>query len=308
VYLLSGGTVGPQVLPTGAWATVEAWAYGQRLGAALDAGGDADGDGVGDVLAGAPGGDGFACVLPGSLLPDFDWDGVVGQVYGGPDAHLGASVALPGDVDGDGYDDVSTGAPASGAGGAVVLVLGPLAGPVAQDDADVVLVAEGAGDALGVVARVGDLDGDGRADLAVGAPDALAGAGAAWVLVGDPAGWGGLVDAALEVEGAGATGTALAACDLDGDGWPDLALGSPGAASGDGRVAVLYGPVADPGGVVAAGDGSLQVRSPAPGGTLGTALAAAPDLDGDGVADLLAGAPAAASEAGAATLLLGRGF
>jgi hypothetical protein len=128
--------------------------------------GDQDGDGVPDYVAGGPSNDfssppgtGHAMVFSGAtgaLLIDF-----VGAVR----ASFGAAVADAGDIDGDGVDDVAVGAPTPGTGnvyiysGATHALLRKMPGASA---------ASKFGTSL---ANLGDLDGDGVADLAVGAPD-----------------------------------------------------------------------------------------------------------------------------------------
>ncbi|CAL9565265.1 FG-GAP-like repeat-containing protein [Streptomyces sp. Tu 3180] len=119
-----------------------------------------------------------------------DSPGVPGTAEDG-DA-FGTGVRI-GDVDGDGHPDVVTGLPGedlgrvSGAGSVVVLrgtadgLTGAGARAVTQDTADVPGTAE-KDDRFGRAAYLGDANGDGRADLAVGAPGENAGAGSVWCL------------------------------------------------------------------------------------------------------------------------------
>ncbi|WP_246040660.1 FG-GAP-like repeat-containing protein [Streptomyces cadmiisoli] len=95
------------------------------------------------------------------------------------------------DVNGDGYPDVATGVPGEDLGraadaGAVVVLRGGAGGltgagarAVTQNTADVPGAAE-KGDAFGRAVHLGDADGDGRADLAAGAPGENTGAGFVW--------------------------------------------------------------------------------------------------------------------------------
>ena len=153
-----------------------------------------------------------------------------------------------------------------------------------------------------------DFDGDGYADLAVGAPGENVGgkrdAGAVHVLYGSASGptardqvWHqnrkGIKGSA---ERGDRFGEALASGDFDGDGYADLAVGVPhedvGSAPSAGVVQVLYG---GPGGLTARdqlwrlGKGGVP-GSPDGAPRFGRAVAAG-DFDGDGYADLVIGVP-----------------
>jgi hypothetical protein len=170
----------------------------------------------------------------------------------------------------------------------------------------------------GQEARV-DFNGDGFADLAVGAPGegigAAFAAGAVNVLYGSATGlqpspdvfYQGPGGAGGVPEGHDRFGSAVARGDFDGDGFFDLAGGAPGEAVGTataaGAVSVLNG---SSGGLTG---GELFTQANAEDGDeFGSALAAG-DFDGDGFFDLAVGAPGedvgSAIRTGAVTVLFG---
>jgi len=141
---------------------------GSSLGTSLRAAGDVNGDGVCDVIAGAPGGNqGRAIVYSGA-----DGSEIHTIIKSGSGTGFGQSVCGIGDVDGDGFDDVAVAAHQNGQ-------TGPAAGKVwivSGADGDTVLWTingEAAGDNFGTaLGNAGDVTGDGKDDLIVGAANA----------------------------------------------------------------------------------------------------------------------------------------
>ncbi|MCK6530356.1 integrin alpha [Myxococcota bacterium] len=162
--------------------------------------------------------------------------------------------------------------------GAAGIFFGPLSGDWAFSDADVLVAGHRPGDAAGaaISPHPGDLDGDGFADLVVGAPRSDL---------------GGADSGAVYVVGGGA---ALVA-DLDGDGWI-----SPGADCDDGDATVYPGAEERLDGRDGDCDGGIDeidlghsdaVVVGAEGDSLGCIMAVVGDTDGDGVGELLIGSP-----------------
>jgi len=196
--------------------------------------------------------------------------------------------------------------------------------------------AASAGDQFGAALAAGDFDGDGFDDLAVGIPTRDVGvfvdAGSVLALYGGVAGLSGDGHRFFDQDSAGADGTmeeaagpgdrfgeALAAGDFDHDGRDDLAIGAPGealsAGANEGVVQTLYGfpgPVSR--GLRLTGNQVWDEATLAAGGAIepgdrfGSTLVAG-DLNGDGVDDLVVGAPleevAGTVAAGAVTIVCG---
>lgn len=182
------------------------------------------------------------------------------------------------------------------------------------------ILGEDAGDHLGeTVARCGDLDGDGLSDLLVAAPDhaSLASrAGRAYVLQSSrfPELQAQILAASIELqitssEGGAQLGRAMnCAMDFSGDGVSDVLLSAPFEDSpteeGAGAVHLVPGGSSLQGGLVQE-VAAWTIRGSESEAYFGSSLAVG-DVDGDGLADLLVGAPGASSGDGAAFLYLGQ--
>ncbi len=251
----------------------------QRTGrvTALDVAGDLDGDGFRELVVGTA----FTDEISGDLGRTRVLSGADGallhEVVGQPGSWTGYDVAALGDLDGDGVDDFATGEPRQGGDdrGRVRVWSG-------ADGALLWATAGAGGDQMGTaVDGVDDVDGDGVPDVVAGAPGADVGwnrDGAVRLLSGVDGSllreWGGNADS--ENWGSAVAGFP----DVDGDGVPDVAGASVRAMGNAGVVKVWSGAT---GIVIHRLTGALFEA-------LGSSLADAGDLDGDGVHDLLIGA------------------
>jgi hypothetical protein len=140
-----------------------------------------------------------------------------------------------------------------------------------------------------------DVNGDGIDDLAVGVPNASSGAGRVDLFLGRASVLPMTVHLSLAGSADARFGTSVSSAgDVNGDGFGDLVVGAPGASSGSGAVALYLG------GAMGLSATASFTAPGAAGGALGTTVTGAGDVDLDGYADLVAGAPAAGSNAGSA--------
>lgn len=231
--------------------------------------------------------------------------------------HFGRSIAIVGDIDGDGIPDLAVGAPLQDGdfenvhrafglpqnvgkvyliSGASLSVIRELNDPDFQRRQDQMF-----GGQFGTsVAAVGDLNKDGITDILVGVPhhivpvedDSLINAGRAFVFSGADGSILFTLDDPTPEEGA-RFGFAVAGIgDVTNDGVPDLLVGVPKKDGSGGLVdvGIVY--------IFSGAEGTLirSLKPPSQGGLepgerFGAAVANAGDTDEDGVSDVLIGAP-----------------
>ena len=311
-----------------------------RIGATT---GDINGDGTADLLVGVVGDDTAAKDAGAAYI----YHGGVREVQ--PNVILtgenrldafGNAVAKVGDIDGDGYEDVLVGAylfdrdqDRQDKVGRAYLFWG---GPTPSTVPTLVFTGDNANDQFGIsVTGVGDVNGDGYPDIAVGAYRAtvtaacgggtslLPAVGRVYVYFGGPRS---TMDAKADAVLTGETtlvggecrqgdefgGSVAGAGDVNGDGYDDLVVGArwhdfdPTFGENAGRAYVFYGGPWFVG--VGADRADVILTGAASGDEFGESVAGAGDTDGDGFADLVIGAPlrdGTATNSGSAFLYFG---
>lgn len=315
-------------------------APGIGAGFAVSDVGDANGDGLGDLAVIAPAGSpGIVFVMQHPVSGSVSLGDSEGRLIADGTDEIGMTTEMApmdggADMDGDGYDDLVVGMPFSGAdseGWAGVLE-GPVVGDLYPTDVDATL-SGGALDIAGSgVAWLGDMNGDGWEDLAIGANGVVGSesevgycsradeeveddeyglaAGAVYVVLGPVTGTASLEEGS-EARLVGEDGYDYAgepvvpAGDLNGDGIVDLF----GAASGNceggyeaGAAYVVLGPVSGEGLLA---DADAKLVGEFYHDRAGQSLAVAGDTNGDGWPDLLVGVPRRDVFRGETYLILG---
>lgn len=268
-------------------------------GPPISTAGDVNADGYSDIVAnisapggpvgiflGSPSGIGAApaTVLAGVSMAD----------------SFGFAVAGGGDVNGDGYCDVVVGAPFATpfgrmlAGTASVFHGGPMG---MRTVADRLIAGQAAGVQLGrAVANTNDVNGDGYSDIAVGEPfatvAAMANTGDAKLFIGSALG---ITGNSPDVVTGGGSGDLFGAAlgggsDINGDGLDDVIVGAllanPQGRNDAGTASVFLGNAFGPAIVP-----SRVIEGSTAGDALGSAVACAGDVDGDGFGDMIVGVP-----------------
>ncbi|MBD1936287.1 putative Ig domain-containing protein [Microcoleus sp. FACHB-68] len=312
---------------------------GIESGLSVSGAGDVNGDGLDDLIVGAPafGRDannngvlveqeylrsGRAYVVfgkanntvPINLNTISNGTGGFAITFEGVNDQTGNSVSSAGDVNGDGLADLIVGADWADpngilSAGKAYVVYGKTTttavalGTVAGNTGGFAINGEATNDRLGrSVSEAGDVNGDGYADVIVGAyngdPNQTS-PGRAYVVFGGPSGNNGGFTINGETAGDHAGISVSSAGDVNGDGLDDLIVGARladpnGAYSG--KSYVVFGKANNTVvnlSAVAAGDGGFALNGASATDLSGRSVSAAGDLNGDGFADVIVGAFAA---------------
>nr|WP_248285318.1 FG-GAP-like repeat-containing protein [Alteriqipengyuania abyssalis] len=327
-------------------------------GSAVSNAGDINGDGFDDLIVGAPQGSdggsyageayvifgsasGFGTSVGGRQVIDLTTltsaQGFIIQGDAASDA-AGVSVSSAGDINGDGYEDLIVGAKAGDDGGSYAGEAYVIFGSASGFGTDVggrqvidltslssaqgfIIQGDAAGDAAGfAVSNLGDVNGDGYDDMAVGAlfgDDGGNGAGESYVVFGSASGFGTDVNGRQVIDLSNLTpaqgfivqgdavgdrsGMALSnAGDINGDGYDDFIVGTPRGNDGGtyaGEAYVIFGS-GDTFGTTVAGRQviDLTTLTAAQGFIIqgdvqfdfaAHSVASAGDINGDGLDDLI---------------------
>ena len=281
---------------TPAW-TVQGTGTNARFGFSVSSAGDVNGDGISDVVVGAPGHNGYgaAFVYTGSapsgpgLVATAVWTGTMQAA-----CEFGYSVALAGDVNGDGFSDVLVGAPLFD-----VPPSGTNQGRAYCYHGNTMTLGWNADGAASnaqfgfSLSGAGDLNGDGVSDVAIGAPyqpkAPTTNNGAVYCYQGNSlSGLAMVANTSRFGGGAANLGWSVSSAgDMNGDGYADLITGAPGAATGNGAAYVYLGTGVGTALIAVSGIAVTGLS----GERLGQSVSLAGDVNGDGFADVIVGSP-----------------
>ncbi len=300
-YVYPGGATGLSAVPL--W-SYESNQVGAALGASVSTAGDLNADGYADIIVGAPlfdsgqtdegrvfvffGSGGGPSVAP-SWTSEFNQAG----------AQYGMTVACVGDLNKDTYSEIAVGAPLADSGqtdeGMVFVYRGSLLGV----NSTAAWIGEGNQSTAhygSSIAGTNDINGDGYSDIVIGAPDANADVdaeleGKVYAYFGSTTfpqaspSWTG----ETQQDNAQFGSSLASAGDVNGDGYGDLIVGIPNYQNGqvgEGRAVVYYGGASGPGTVP---NWTMEINQV--NATFGDAVAGGGDVNGDGYADVIVGAP-----------------
>ncbi|MGD8781294.1 MAG: T9SS type A sorting domain-containing protein [Ignavibacteria bacterium] len=300
-YIFYGGSLSPTIIASSANVIItgkENFQFGYSVSYA----GDVNGDSKDDIIIGAPGyatQKGRAFIFYGGSLSGSISSADANVKITGETAkdYFSCSVSYAGNVNGDSYDDLIIGSPEydSKKGCAYIFNGGSLSSDIDADNADAIITGTAKGFELGYsVSYAGDVNGDTKDDIIIGAPEYSSSTGRVFIF------YGGSLSGSIrsstanvimsgEIEGDYFGCSVSYAGNVNGDSYDDVIIGSPGYDSKKGRVYIFYG-------------GSLSSYTNAASANIimtgeqeydefGYSVSYAGDVNNDGYDDVVMGAP-----------------
>ncbi|MCE7060500.1 FG-GAP-like repeat-containing protein [Dyadobacter sp. CY343] len=300
VFLYHGSAAG---LNTNNPVIIEANQAEAMMGFCASGAGDVNGDGYSDILVGArlydkgQTDEGAVFVYHGSALGINPANAATVLESNQANAYLGHTAATAGDVNGDGYSDIIIGANMYDKGqtneGAAFMHYGSAQG--INMVAAATLESNQAEAQFGYsVASAGDVNGDGYADVIVGAmyyDNGQSNEGAAFVYQGSQIGISATPVSTLESNQAGAQfgSNVASAGDVNGDGYSDVIVGAVTYDNGNADEGGAFVWLGEAKGIDMVTSSKLETSQA--GSSMGNSVANAGDVNGDGFEDILVGAP-----------------
>ncbi len=274
-------------------------ASGDNFGHSVSDAGDVDGDGYSDIVVGAFGyssSTGRVYIYLGGASMNNTADIILTGENSG--IQFGHSVSTAGDVNGDGYSDIISGANVYATyTGRVYIFFG---GSSMDNIPDSYITGEAPGNQFGYsVSNAGDVNGDGFSDVIAGAWGYGTNTGRAYLY--DYFMKGQIIP---EVSMSGESsnnyfGEVSDAGDVNGDGYSDVIVGAWGYSSNTGRAYIFYG------GVIMDNVADVTMTGETAANFFGTSVSSAGDVNGDGYSDVIVGANGYSTFTGRAYIYFG---
>lgn len=279
--------------------TLEGVTVNAYMGTSVYRAGDVNGDGYGDIIVGTPGyangqtDEGCASVYMGSstgtaATPAWKIEGNV------VNEKLGINVAQAGDVNGDGYSDVMIGSVYHNIYYGMVSVYNGSKTGLSTTASWSVTGPQQNAEFGGTFSPAGDVNGDGYSDIIIGSrmyTNGQTNEGKAYVYQGSPAGLGSTNVWAVR---GSQTGGQFAYCisyagDVNGDGYSDVVVAAPYFDNGLTDEGMIWVYLGSANGLLSTAYWSAESNNA--GAAFGLSVAGAGDVDGNGYADIIVGAP-----------------